>query len=91
MAHTKSAGKTKNGRDSNGQRRGIKHYAGETVHAGEIIVRQCGTKWHAGDNVRKAKDDTLYAAVNGTVSFQKKKVKKFTGRLEQRTFVHVAS
>ena len=69
MAHKKGQGSVKNGRDSNAQRRGIKKYAGETVTTGGIIVRQCGTKFHPGANVKRAKDDTLFAMCNGTVYF----------------------
>ena len=69
MAHKKGQGSTRNGRDSNAQRRGIKAYAGEFVTAGSIIVRQCGTKFHPGRNVKRAKDDTLFALCAGTVYF----------------------
>ena len=89
MAHTKATGKSKNGRNSPGQRLGIKLFAGQPVHAGQIIARQRGTKWRAGENVKIAKDDTLYAALNGVVRFSKRSVKDFTGRLIRKTFVHV--
>lgn len=69
MAHKKGQGSVKNGRDSNAQRRGIKAYAGEFVTTGCIIVRQCGTKFHPGRNVKRAKDDTLFALCDGTVFF----------------------
>jgi large subunit ribosomal protein L27 len=69
MAHKKGQGSVKNGRDSNAQRRGIKKYAGEFVTTGSILVRQCGTKWHPGRNVKRAKDDTLFALCDGTVFF----------------------
>ena len=69
MAHKKGQGSTRNGRDSNAQRRGIKAYAGEFVTAGSIIVRQCGTKFHPGLNVKRAKDDTLFALMDGFVMF----------------------
>ena len=69
MAHKKSAGSAKNGRDSHGQRRGVKRYAGENVLAGNILVRQCGTKIHAGENVGMGKDCTLFAKANGIVEF----------------------
>ena len=69
MAHKKGQGSVKNGRDSNAQRRGIKAYAGESVQVGSIIVRQCGTKFHPGRNVKRAKDDTLFAMCGGTVYF----------------------
>ena len=67
MAHKKGQGSVKNGRDSNAQRRGIKKYAGEFVTTGSILVRQCGTKFHPGRNVKRAKDDTLFALCDGTV------------------------
>jgi large subunit ribosomal protein L27 len=69
MAHKKGQGSVKNGRDSNPQRRGIKAYAGEFVTVGSIIIRQCGTKFHPGRNVKRAKDDTLFAMADGTVYF----------------------
>ena len=69
MAHKKGVGSSRNGRDSNPQYRGIKKYGGETVRAGGIIVRQRGTRIHAGRNVGLGKDHTLYALVDGTVSF----------------------
>ncbi len=70
MAHKKGQGSTSNGRDSNAQYRGIKAYGGERVKAGSIIVRQCGTKFHPGRHVRRAKDDTLFAVAEGVVRFQ---------------------
>lgn len=69
MAHKKGQGSVRNGRDSNPQRRGIKKYAGEFVTTGSILVRQCGTKYHPGRNVKRAKDDTLFALCDGTVYF----------------------
>lgn len=69
MAHKKAGGSTKNGRDSKGQRRGIKRYAGQVVKGGEIIVRQCGTKFHAGNNVGLGRDYTLFAKIPGTVLY----------------------
>jgi large subunit ribosomal protein L27 len=71
MAHKKAAGSTKNGRDSNSQRLGIKIFGGELVRAGNIIVRQRGTKFHPGKNVGIGKDDTLFALADGVVSFRK--------------------
>lgn len=71
MAHKKGQGSVKNGRDSNAQRRGVKKYAGESVGTGSIIIRQCGTKWHPGKNVKRAKDDTLFALCEGTVYFDR--------------------
>ena len=69
MAHKKGAASTKNGRDSNAQRLGVKRYGGQVVGAGEIIVRQRGTHFHPGDNVGRGKDDTLFALQPGTVQF----------------------
>ncbi len=71
MAHKKGQGSTKNGRDSHAQRLGIKATDGEFVTAGSILVRQRGTKWHPGKHVLRAKDDSLFAVVDGTVSFKK--------------------
>jgi len=69
MAHKKAAGSTRNGRDSNAQRRGVKRYGGQKVLAGNIIVRQLGTRIHPGDNVGMGKDYTLFAKINGIVTF----------------------
>lgn len=69
MAHKKGQGSSRNGRDSNPQYRGIKHYGGEYVTAGSIIVRQCGTKFHPGHNVGRGRDDTLFAKTSGIVCF----------------------
>ena len=70
MAHKKGQGSTKNGRDSNPQHRGVKRYGGQAVTAGTILIRQCGTKFHPGQNVKRANDDTLFALIDGTVRFQ---------------------
>jgi large subunit ribosomal protein L27 len=70
MAHKKGVGSSRNGRDSHGQRLGVKHFSGETVSAGSIIVRQRGTRIHPGQNVGRGKDDTLFAKVAGTVKFE---------------------
>lgn len=69
MAHKKGGGSSRNGRDSNPQMRGIKKYGGERVIAGNILVRQCGTRWRAGKNVGQGKDFTLFALVEGVVKF----------------------
>jgi large subunit ribosomal protein L27 len=69
MAHKKGQGSTRNGRDSNAQRRGVKRFGGQAVTAGSIIVRQCGTKFRAGANVGTGKDWTLFALVDGQVRF----------------------
>lgn len=71
MAHKKGQGSSRNGRDSNGQRRGIKCFGGETVTAGSVLVRQCGTKKAPGLNVGMGKDYTLFALVDGVVSFDR--------------------
>jgi large subunit ribosomal protein L27 len=72
MAHKKGVGSSRNGRNSNPQYRGIKKYGGEQVIAGNIIVRQCGTKWHPGRNVGLGRDYTIYALVDGVVKFEHK-------------------
>lgn len=77
MAHKKGAGSSKNGRDSNAQRLGVKRFSGQIVKAGEIIVRQRGTRFHPGANVGKGKDDTLFAREAGTVVFSKKQGRKY--------------
>lgn len=78
MAHKKGVGSSKNGRDSNSKRLGVKRHAGQQVLAGTIIVRQRGTKIHPGLNVGRGNDDTLYALINGVVKFERfgKKKKK---------------
>jgi large subunit ribosomal protein L27 len=76
MAHKKGGGSSKNGRDSNSQRLGVKRFAGETIRAGSIIVRQRGTKFHPGDYVGRGKDDTLFAKIDGKVVFTTKKGRK---------------
>ena len=70
MAHKKGQGSTRNGRDSPGQRRGIKIYAGETVKAGNILVRQCGTRIHPGRNVGLGRDFTIYAKIDGIAKYE---------------------
>ncbi len=70
MAHKKGQGSTRNGRDSNPQYRGIKKYGGESVRSGNILVRQCGTKFKAGYLVGRGNDDTLYARADGSVRFR---------------------
>ncbi|MCQ9368349.1 50S ribosomal protein L27 [Brevibacterium sp. 50QC2O2] len=69
MAHKKGASSTRNGRDSNAQRLGVKRFGGQTVKAGEILIRQRGTKFHPGENVGRGGDDTLFALSAGTVEF----------------------
>ena len=72
MAHKKGQGSSRNGRDSNAQRRGVKKFGGEAVNAGNILIRQCGTKWHAGRGVGQGNDYTLFALVDGKVMFDQK-------------------
>ncbi len=72
MAHKKGGGSTKNGRDSHGQRRGVKKFGGEFVKAGNIIVRQLGTKFHPGNNVGLGNDFTIFSLIEGHVKFERK-------------------
>ncbi|ROQ93298.1 50S ribosomal protein L27 [Desulfosoma caldarium] len=72
MAHKKAGGSSRNGRDSAGQRRGVKKYGGQRVRAGNILVRQLGTKFHPGKNVGMGKDYTLFALIDGVVAFEYK-------------------
>ena len=81
MAHTKSGGSSRNGRDSAGRRLGVKKFGGEAVVGGNIIVRQRGTKYFPGDNVGIGKDHTLFATANGAV--------KFVTKRDDRTYVNV--
>jgi large subunit ribosomal protein L27 len=76
MAHKKGVGSSRNGRDSNPQYLGVKRYGGEVVTAGNIIIRQRGTKVHPGRNVGKGRDDTLFALVDGVVTFERKDRKR---------------
>ncbi len=84
MAHKKAGGSSKNGRDSNGQRRGIKRYGGEIVRAGNILVRQLGTRIHPGLNVGMGKDYTLFAKIDGVVAYER------VGKTRKRASVHAA-
>ena len=77
MAHKKGGGSSKNGRDSQSQRRGVKRSAGESVRAGTIIVRQVGTKIHAGENVGRGRDFTLFSLVDGKVGFTERRGRKY--------------
>ena len=81
MAHKKSGGSSRNGRDSAGKRLGVKKFGGENVVGGNIIVRQRGTKFHPGDNVGMGRDHTLFALVDGTVGFVKTKGDKTAVRV----------
>ncbi|MFO8031080.1 MAG: 50S ribosomal protein L27 [Desulfohalobiaceae bacterium] len=84
MAHKKAGGSSRNGRDSIGQRRGVKRFGGQQVKAGNILVRQLGTKIHPGDNVGMGKDYTLFALSEGKVQFE-----KYTRKRKSKTRVHV--
>ena len=79
MAHTKAGGSTKNLRDSKSKRLGVKRFDGQTVNAGEILIRQRGTKFLPGTGVKRGRDDTLYAAITGVVKFLSKTKLKFDG------------
>jgi large subunit ribosomal protein L27 len=76
MAHKKGASSSRNGRDSNAQRLGVKRFGGQSVNAGEIIIRQRGTKFHPGEGVGRGRDDTLFALVAGEVAFGVKRGRK---------------
>lgn len=90
MAHTKSGGTSKNLRDSASKRLGLKKNDGEQVFVGQIIIRQRGTKYWPGLNVKKGKDDTIYAVKNGKVQFRQSKKTKFDGSRRYLTVVSVA-
>lgn len=83
MAHKKAGGSSKNGRDSNSQRRGVKRYSGQNVSAGSIIVRQLGTKFYPGVGTGLGKDYTIFAKVSGTVEFEQRGKKKYINVLPQ--------
>ncbi|KKQ95228.1 MAG: 50S ribosomal protein L27, large subunit ribosomal protein L27 [candidate division CPR2 bacterium GW2011_GWC1_39_9] len=89
MAHTKAGGSTKLGRDSQSKRLGVKLFGGEVAKAGNIIVRQRGTRYRAGSNVLIGKDHTLFAQISGIVRFGKKTVTKFNGKGEKATIVNI--
>ncbi|MDD3679091.1 MAG: 50S ribosomal protein L27 [Patescibacteria group bacterium] len=89
MAHTKAGGSTRLGRDSKSKRLGVKKFGGEIVKAGNIIVRQRGSKWEPGENVMVGKDDTIFSVIDGRVQFSEKAVKSFTGKKNKKTIVSV--
>ncbi|MEA3272525.1 MAG: 50S ribosomal protein L27 [Patescibacteria group bacterium] len=89
MAHKKAGGSTGLGRDSQSKRLGVKLSDGTLAKAGEIIIRQRGTKVYPGKNVKQGKDDTLYAAITGIIKFTRKKVRRFNGNMKLRKFVNV--
>lgn len=89
MAHRKAGGSTSLGRDSISKRLGVKKFGGQKVKAGQIIIRQRGTKFHPGKNVKRGEDDTLFALKEGTVKFAARKTRTFSGKMVQRKFVSV--
>jgi len=89
MAHTKAGGSTRLGRDSQGQRLGVKLYAGEKAIIGNILVRQRGSKIRPGLNVRMGKDNTLYAVADGIVKFSQKTIVTFAGAKKVAKFVNI--
>lgn len=84
MAHKKAGGSSRNGRDSAGQRRGVKKFGGQRVQPGDIIIRQLGTVVHPGENVGMGRDYTIFSKISGVVQFE-----KYTRKLHKRTRVHV--
>lgn len=91
MSHKKAGGSTRNGRDSQAKRLGVKLYAGQLVSAGNILVRQKGNTFMAGDNVGVGKDFTLFALKDGLVKFTEKNVRKYDNRVIKNRFVHITS
>ncbi len=89
MAHKKAGGTTNNGRDSRAKRRGVKRFSGQTVNAGEVLIRQKGYKCRPGSNTHVGKDWTIHASVDGKVAFSRKKCTAFSGSRSWATFVHV--
>ena len=89
MAHKKAGGSTGLGRDSQSKRLGVKLFAGQKAKAGNILVRQRGTKFHPGENVGKGKDDTLFAKIAGIINFRKLKKRKFDGSLKDTKFIDI--
>lgn len=89
MAHRKAGGSTQLGRDSISKRLGVKIFGDQKVKTGQIIIRQRGTKYHPGKNVKRGEDDTLFALADGFVKFSTRKVRAFTGKLSQRRYVSV--
>lgn len=89
MAHTKSGGSTKLGRDSAAQRLGVKRQDGTLVNAGEVLIRQRGARYIAGNNVKRGKDDTLYASASGIVKFFRKTKKRFDNSSRRGTVIAV--
>jgi large subunit ribosomal protein L27 len=89
MAHTKAGGSTRLGRESQSKRLGVKKFGDQLVKTGNIIIRQRGSKWVAGENTRVGGDDTIYAATAGHIKFKQKALRKFTGKKAPKTIVSV--
>ena len=89
MAHKKAGGSTSLGRDSASKRLGVKLFGGQKVSAGNVIIRQRGTKYEPGKNVKLGSDDTIYAIRNGIVKFSNKMLRGFNGNLKRKTIVNV--
>lgn len=91
MAHKKAGGSTSLGRDSQSKRLGVKLYGGQQAKPGAILVRQRGTKFHPGANVKKGNDDTLFSTATGIVKFYSRKMKRYDGKLKLKNFISVIS
>jgi large subunit ribosomal protein L27 len=91
MAHKKAAGSTSNLKDSNAQRLGVKLFGGQYAKIGSIIIRQRGSEFRAGEGVKMAKDDTLFAITSGIIQFTKKKIKRFDGALKFARFINITT
>ncbi len=89
MAHTKAGGSTALGRDSVSKRLGVKKYSGQTVKTGNIIVRQHGTSFRAGEGTEIGRDSTIFATTDGVVKFLRKKITRYTGKLKKTSIVSV--
>jgi len=89
MAHTKAGGSTKLGRDSAAKHLGVKKFDQQIVHAGNVLIRQRGTKWYPGLNTKRGTDDTIYSLRDGVVQFSTKKKKDFTGQTKKVSVINV--
>lgn len=89
MAHTKAGGSTALGRDSVSKRLGVKKFGGQKIKTGQIIIRQRGTAFHPGKNVKRGNDDTLFALCDGIVKFSRRKMQKFTGKIKLTRYISV--
>ncbi len=91
MSHKKAAGSSRNGRESQSKRLGVKIHDGQAVQKGMIIVRQRGSKFHLGKNVKRAGDDSIFSMVDGKVKFTQHKRRRFDGNMKMAKFVHVVA